>query len=1090
MATWQLRDALELALIHQPDTVTTDFLDKLLEVPFQDRYRRLDLQTLLPGGEQSPALRSVINALNILEKYGKNLLSLHRPKFWRIVKFNNPVFKSTVDAINGGRHVLSLYGYTQSLPDGLSFPDAMQEPDTAKVAAVTADVIILHRELNLLISNSHPYQERAAQELLMMRFNQSSLVADSVAFSRPVPSVSESSSEGCGLCGVKTVSVVCTMCNDMLCLKCDHRVHSHPNRSHHQRTPFDASPSHRPKDDEFLSHVSSRPPWQCMSCHTLNRGGAVLCVGCDRPRGCNNALSMPLEAGLLKDTWECQACTLQNPSSAVLCAVCDRPRLAGKPSRDGQESTAPVYSDIKDTKDLYKKHAPLNQSRFMSLSEKSKTTVFGSMYDKPANIESSNPKLLTQGNNDASLPYLKKSSPESSYVIDKSINELNSSLEHFSEPQYGEAEDRIKMSKAWQCSHCTYYNMCSGRVCEMCDRTSEGLTPTEEIRKKEEERQSKYQDEMRQKQLKEEGAKMVALIKEGEAHGVSPEEVCSAIRYSGTEKPLWWLQSELVYVLERLIDAASLKAGSELGAFTTDEARSVWLSCGGDMEEAVNLCIIQRRNKVEELCSLGFQDRDKVVAALYESGGSVPRALSILQAPLLEPFLRRVWEDKDVPFQLDSRDRQALLRRLLAEYALHSWGRAELALSLLQEGEGRYNLQDVVEAVRESQDRDFIKRMLTQECAVCGLQLPRNKMRSLTSCECCICPECFWMHFTVAVKEKHIRDMVCPACEEPEISDEGELLHYFSTLDILLRDTLEEDAYNLFHKKLTERTLMKDPKFLWCTHCSFGFIYERDQLDVKCPQCKCRFCRKCKRPWEEQHQALSCEDFQCWKRENDAEYQAQGLAVYLQENGITCPHCKFSYALARGGCMHFICSQCRHQFCSGCYNTFHSKNKCTVPTCTVRMSLHAHHPRNCLFYLRDWEVSRLQTLLQMSNVAFNTDPPAGTQAGPGGGCRVMEQKENIDGLRDEACGKQTAFGYAGLCESHYKEYLVSRINALSLDPCILYDLEETVTVCKRYLQKCPTRETTEDENIYKDRLVKMLMLEMPLSPVVQRNHHP
>ncbi|XP_069817760.1 E3 ubiquitin-protein ligase RNF31 [Dendropsophus ebraccatus] len=1086
MATWQLRNALEHALIHQPDTVTTHLLDQMLEVPFGERYRRLDLHMLLPSDDQSPPLRSVITALNILEKYGKNLLSPHRPKFWRSVKFNNPVFKSTVDAINGGRHVLSLYGYTQSLPDGLSFPDTMQEPDTANVAAVTADVIILHRELNLLISNSHPYQERAKQELLTMKLPQPSLVADSAVCSRPATSVSDTSSEGCGLCGVKTVSVVCTLCNDTLCLKCDYRVHSHPNRSHHQRTPCNASPSHRPKDDEFLSHVSSRPPWQCMSCHTLNRGGAVLCVGCDRPRGCNSALSMPPEASLQKDTWVCQACTLQNPSSAVLCAVCDRPRLAGKPSRDGHESNALSLMDDKDTKDIFKKTAVPEYSRLMSLPENSKT-VFGSMYDKLANIERTNQRPLPQAHNDASLLYLKKSIPDN--MIETPIAELRSSLESFSEPLNGEGEEQIKTSKGWQCSHCTFYNTCSRRVCEVCDRTSEGMTPTEENRKKEKETQVKNQDEMRQKQLKEDGAKIVALIKEGEAYGVSPEEVCSAIRYSGTEKPLWWLQSELVYVLERLIDAASQKAGSELGAFTPDEARSAWLSCGGDMEDAVNICIIQRRNKVEELCSLGFQDRDKVVAALYESAGSVTKALSILQAPLLEPFLRRVWEDKEVPFQLDSGDRQALLRRLLAEHALHSWGRAELALSLLQEGEGRYNLQDVVEAVRESQDRDFIKRMLTQECAVCGWQLPRNKMRSLTSCECCICPDCFRMHFTVAVKEKHIRDMVCPACEEPEISDEGELLHYFSTLDILLRDTLEEDAYNLFHKKLTERTLMKDPKFLWCTHCSFGFIYERDQLDVKCPQCKCSFCRKCKRPWEEQHRALSCEDFQSWKRENDAEYQAQGLAVYLQENGITCPHCKFSYALARGGCMHFICSQCRHQFCSGCYNTFHSKNKCTVPSCTVRMSLHAHHPRNCLFYLRDWEVARLQTLLQMSNVAFNTDPPAGTQAGPGGGCRVMEQKETIDGLNDEACGKQTAFGYAGLCESHYKEYLVSRINASSLDPCTLYDLEEIVTVCKRYLQKCPPREAAEDERSYKDRLVKMLVLEMPLNPAVQRNHH-
>ncbi|XP_044129026.1 E3 ubiquitin-protein ligase RNF31 [Bufo gargarizans] len=1082
MATWQLRNALELALIHQPDTVTTDLLDQMLEVPFKERYRRLDLQTVLPGGDQSPPLRFVITALNILEKYGKNLLSPHRPKFWRSVKFNNPVFKSTVDAVNGGRHVLSLYGYTQSLPDGLSFPDAMEEPDAANVAAVTADVIILHRELNLLISNSHPFQDQATDELLKMNLPQHTLATDSVAFSRPDPS--EMSPEGCGLCGVKTVSVVCTLCNDMLCLECDHRVHSHPNRSHHQRNPCGTSPTHRPKDDEFLSHVSSRPPWRCMSCHTLNRGGSVLCVGCDRPRGCNNALNMSLENPQQKDTWVCQACTLQNLSSAVLCAVCDRPRLARKPSRDMHTSAA---FSLMDSEDGYKTTALPDQSRLMSLPENSK--VPGSMYDKAASIEPSNRRPLSQGNNNASLQYSKKSSPDNSYLIENPINELRSGLEIFSEPLNGEKEEHMKVLKGWQCNHCTFYNMCGGRVCEICDRTSEEVTLTEE-NKKEQEKQLKYQDEMRQRKLKEDGAKLVALIKEGEANGVSPEEVCSAIRYSGTEKPLRWLQSELVYVLERLIDAASQKAGSELGTFTPDEARSAWLSCGGDIEETVNLCIIQRKNKVEELCSLGFQDRDKVVAALYESAGSVPGALSILQMPLLEPFLKRVWQDKEVPFQIDSGDRQALLRRLLAEHALHSWGRAELALSLLQEGEGRYNLQDVVEAVRESQDRDFIKRMLTQECAVCGWQLPRNKMRCLTSCECCICPECFRMHFTVAIKEKHIRDMVCPSCEEPEISDEGELLHYFSTLDILLRDTLEDDAYNLFHKKLTERTLMKDPKFLWCTHCSFGFIYERDQLDVKCPQCDCSFCRTCKRPWEEQHRTLTCEDFQSWKRENDAEYQAQGLAVYLQENGITCPHCKFSYALARGGCMHFVCTQCRHQFCSGCYNTFHSKNKCTVPACTVRMSLHAHHPRDCLFYLRDWEVSRLQTLLQMSNVPFNTDPPAGTHAEPGGGCRVLEQKESIDGLKDEACGKKTALGYAGLCESHYKEYLVSRINALSLEPCVLYDLEEIVAVYKRYLQKCPTREINEDEITYKERLINVLMFEVPLNTVAQRNPHP
>lgn len=40
------------------------------------------------------------------------------------------------------------------------------------------------------------------------------------------------------------------------------------------------------------------------------------------------------------------------------------------------------------------------------------------------------------------------------------------------------------------------------------------------------------------------------------------------------------------------------------------------------------------------------------------------------------------------------------------------------------------------------------------------------------------------MHFTIAVRDKHIRDMVCPVCSEPDINDQEQLDSYFSTLDI------------------------------------------------------------------------------------------------------------------------------------------------------------------------------------------------------------------------------------------------------------------------------------------------------------------
>lgn len=45
------------------------------------------------------SLSRLVKALSILEKYGCNLTSPSRPRFWRSVKHNNPVFRATVDAI-------------------------------------------------------------------------------------------------------------------------------------------------------------------------------------------------------------------------------------------------------------------------------------------------------------------------------------------------------------------------------------------------------------------------------------------------------------------------------------------------------------------------------------------------------------------------------------------------------------------------------------------------------------------------------------------------------------------------------------------------------------------------------------------------------------------------------------------------------------------------------------------------------------------------------------------------------------------------------------------------------------------------------
>nr|XP_004463423.1 E3 ubiquitin-protein ligase RNF31 isoform X2 [Dasypus novemcinctus] len=1033
-------------------------------LPPAARYLQLDAVRLVrcnARGEPRNYLTTLSTALNILEKYGRNLLSPQRPQYWRGVKFNNPVFRSTVDAVQGGRDVLRLYGYTEEQPDGLSFPEGQEEPDKHQVAAVTLEVLLLRTELSLLLQNAHP-QQQALEQLLKDKVENDMLqLSEFIPLQKEIvpgplstPSDIGPTPGPCFLCGSAPGALHCPTCKHTLCLTCDCLFHGHPSRAHHHRQTLILEPQATnlncslsapaplpPQATSLLAlrdsslpspdPASARLPWHCAACALLNEPWAVLCVACDRPRGCKGlalGIEGPQGAGgpepeLARGQWACQSCTFENEAVAVLCAICERPRLAQPPSL------------VVDSPDAGICLRPLQRD----------TLIFS--------------------------------------------------------PQ----------KQSWYCSHCTFCNSGPGWVCAMCNRTSSPSTAQHTHQPPASSSEQRLpepgpprclsaplpsscgdSEKQRQDRMREKGLQLVIMIREGEAAGASPEEVFSALQYSGTEVPLQWLRSELPYVLEMVANLAAQQAPG-LGAFSCQEARKAWLDRHGNLDEAVEECVRARRRKVpailkvQELQSLGFGPEEGSLQALFQHGGDVARALTELQRQRLEPFHQRLWDGGPEPTpSWDGPDKQSLIRRLLAVYALPSWGRAELALSLLQETPRNYDLGDVVEAVRHSHDRAFLRRLLAQECAVCGWALPRNRMKALTSCECTICPDCFRQHFTIALKEKHITDMVCPACGRPDLTDDTQLLSYFSTLDIQLREILEPDAYALFHKKLTERVLMRDPKFLWCAQCSFGFIYEREQLEATCPQCQQTFCVRCKRQWEEQHRGRSCEEFQSWKRTNDPEYQAQGLAMYLQENGIDCPNCKFSYALARGGCMHFDCTQCRHQFCSGCYNAFYAKNKCPDPNCRVRKSLHGHHPRDCLFYLRDWPALRLQRLLQDNNIMFNTEPPAGARAVPGGGCRVMEQKEVPNGLRDEACGKETPAGYAGLCQAHYKEYLVSLINAHSLDPANLYEVEELEMATERYLHMRPQPTAGEDPAAYHARLLQKLTEEVPLGQSIPR----
>ncbi|KAL7842869.1 hypothetical protein SRHO_G00245580 [Serrasalmus rhombeus] len=1024
-----------------------------IPLPPSAKYRYIAAEAMVienSGGsnrnETIASLQKLSTALNILEKYGSNLTSSNRPKYWRTVKHNNPVFRATVDAILGGRAVLCLYGYTNQQPDGLSFPDEVIEPDIAKVASVTLEVMSLRMELDMLVKDVHPHPEFFERIIhsLTRKQDDEEVSTDSAAvspvsdrpwerLSLPMNSLSQPkgllslssltsakqtalSTDYCGICRIFPVASHCNTCVQRLCSECDRLYHSPSGRAMHSRVPV--APS-RPSKTVSASLAT----WQC-SCTTVNTMQQVLCDTCERPRLAAAAVPTMHEEPQQPSTiteWQCKSCTVVNAGSSVLCEVCERPRLATRP--------------------------PVTPSR---------------------------------------------PTPSTAVLLDSQ----------------------------WICQVCTYANHASSLRCEMCDFLRSDpvpspskplppspvidftplsirpkLTPTEDP------------DLKRQRLMREEGLKLIQLIREGEIKGVSPEEVYTSLRVSGSGSlsgsPCDWVKTELPLRLDEICAiAASFQhspkplhstlfncAGEESGLeglksgavpLSRAEAKQAWLTAGGDSEKAARQALRDRWAKVKELASLGFTDTAACEEALRQSGGEVRGALVLLQRPLLEPFHKHMWSDEpEQPIDINHPDKQRVCRRLLATYDLPSWGRCELVLSLLRDPAAPYTLEDVVQAVRESHDRDFIRRVLTKECPICLSVFPHSKMQSLTSCQCSVCSGCFKQHFTIAVRDKHIRDMVCPVCWEPDINDPEHLNSYFSTLDIQLRDCLEPDVYELFHKKLTEQALIKDPKFLWCSHCSYGFIYDGDQLKVTCLQCRNSFCAQCKKPWEAQHAGLSCEQFQLWKRENDPEYQRQGLAGYLRDNGITCPNCRFQYALARGGCMHFSCSQCRYQFCSGCNNPFHTT--CAVAQCSVT-GLHAHHPRDCLFYLRDWEPSRLQALLQKNGVAYNTDTAPGTQTGV---CGVIEQKDEGAHQTDSACGAQTQPGQAGLCEKHYREYLVSLINGYSIDPAPLFNFNELLLACRRYQVEL-ARGEGEDDRPYYNRLMKKLLEDVPLGDKVPR----
>uniref|UniRef100_A0A182W7Q0 Uncharacterized protein n=1 Tax=Anopheles minimus TaxID=112268 RepID=A0A182W7Q0_9DIPT len=471
----------------------------------------------------------------------------------------------------------------------------------------------------------------------------------------------------------------------------------------------------------------------------------------------------------------------------------------------------------------------------------------------------------------------------------------------------------------------------------------------------------------------------------------------------------------------------------------------------GSSRDTTYMCEKMMKKKYRETC---FSDEYQTTDDEDESRMTVTESERTIIKSLVKPY-----EPNSEPPEIQA-------KQLLEDGLVQTLAQAELAVQLI---ELRYARDNAIWASTQCHTIDEAKDLLQKECELCLGVFPMNEIVSMLKCTHTCCFECAKEYFTQEITNRSITNCNCPYCKEPDLNGpdvtEDDVLEYFSNLDILLKNIVDEEVHDLFQRKIRDRTLTKDPNFKWCVHCSSGFFARPKQRRLVCPDCGSITCASCRKPWESQHEGLTCEKFTEWKEANDPELQAEGVQRHLQTHGISCPNCKFRYSLARGGCMHFTCTQCKFEFCYGCNKPFMMGAKCSVSPYCAKLGLHAHHPRNCLFYLRDKEPRDLQNLLLMNNVPFDTEPSEQMKQELTNGegaimkCPIPLQKETPAGLMDMICSADVPENHAGLCRPHYIEYLSFLVTHNTIDPIDILNADDLESIVRRANKRMPPRPT-------------------------------
>jgi DNA-directed RNA polymerase subunit RPC12/RpoP len=105
-------------------------------------------------------------------------------------------------------------------------------------------------------------------------------------------------------------------------------------------------------------------------------------------------------------------------------------------------------------------------------------------------------------------------------------------------------------------------------------------------------------------------------------------------------------------------------------------------------------------------------------------------------------------------------------------------------------------------------------------------------------------------------------------------------------------------------------------KMFYCldSKCGTEAVNELDDMKVVCPKCEVKQCSLCKRPWDDFHQGVSCDDY---TRVIGDQVNDRLLTDLLKSSGWkACPHCGHVVEKTEG-CNHMTCL-CKLEFCYLC----------------------------------------------------------------------------------------------------------------------------------------------------------------------------